>query len=236
MTLRLYELVGANDIRFSPYCWRVRMALAHKGLAAEIVPCKFTDKALIAFSGQTRVPVLVDGERVIADSWNIACYLEDAYPDRPSLFGPGLGRRLTRFFNLWVDGEINPTLLRMIVRDILDIVHPDDREYFRSSREARFGQPLETVQSERHLHMERLAQFLIPVRTMLADSSYLCGDSPGYADYILFGTFQWVRCSSELEVLDSSDPIFEWRERMLDLYGGVARRYGRAMAIRDRST
>lgn len=65
MAITLYELLGADDRRFSPYCWRTRMALAHKGLKAEIVPCKFTDKQLIAFSGQDKVPVLKDSARVV---------------------------------------------------------------------------------------------------------------------------------------------------------------------------
>lgn len=32
MTIQLYELVGADDRRFNPFCWRTRMALAHKRL------------------------------------------------------------------------------------------------------------------------------------------------------------------------------------------------------------
>ena len=39
----------------------------------------------LSFSGQSLVPVLVDGGRVVNDSWNIACYLDEAYPDRPKL-------------------------------------------------------------------------------------------------------------------------------------------------------
>jgi glutathione S-transferase len=35
--------------------------------------------------------VLVDGETAITDSWHIACYLDEAYPDRPSLFGGDIG-------------------------------------------------------------------------------------------------------------------------------------------------
>jgi hypothetical protein len=33
MAIKLYDLAGAEtDRRFSPYCWRARMALVHKGL------------------------------------------------------------------------------------------------------------------------------------------------------------------------------------------------------------
>ena len=39
MTFRLYDLAGADpDRRFSPYCWRTRLALAHKELPVETVP------------------------------------------------------------------------------------------------------------------------------------------------------------------------------------------------------
>src|SRR3546814_11999187 len=71
VTRTLYELVGAEDRRFSPYCWRIRMALAHKCLNAEFETCRFTTKNKIAFSGHKLVPVMVDGERVVNDSWGV---------------------------------------------------------------------------------------------------------------------------------------------------------------------
>ena len=49
MPLKLYELVGTDPSRpFSPFCWRTRMALAHKGLSAETIPWCFTEKDAIA--------------------------------------------------------------------------------------------------------------------------------------------------------------------------------------------
>ena len=104
MALKLFELMGADDRRFSPYCWRARMAVAHKGLDVEYVPCKFTDKDLFAFSGGKTVPVLKDGETVLTDSWDIACHLEEAYPDQPSLFGGAVGRGEARFISEWIPG------------------------------------------------------------------------------------------------------------------------------------
>src|ERR1700742_105597 len=71
-TLTLYELSGKADLRFSPFCWRARLAIAHKGLPVRYVPVAFTDKKTIAFSGQKRVPVLVDGPEIVSDSWKIA--------------------------------------------------------------------------------------------------------------------------------------------------------------------
>ncbi|MDE2478632.1 MAG: glutathione S-transferase N-terminal domain-containing protein, partial [Betaproteobacteria bacterium] len=59
-SLRLFDLAGADEQRrFSPYCWRTRMALAHKGLPVHTIAWRFTDKQAIAASGQGKVPVLV---------------------------------------------------------------------------------------------------------------------------------------------------------------------------------
>jgi len=93
MAIKLYDLAAAeDDRRFSPYCWRAKMALRHKGLEFETVPWRFTDKGMIAFSGQGLVPVLVDGKHTVHDSWRIALYLEEAYPQRPGLFEGGQSR------------------------------------------------------------------------------------------------------------------------------------------------
>ena len=123
MTLRLYDLAGADpNRRFSPYCWRIRLALAHKRLAIETIPWRFTEKAEIAPSGSKTVPVLVDGDRWIADSWTIANYLEDAYPDSPSLFGGAAARRLTRHYSSLADA-VSYTHLDVYKRQV---EHPDD--------------------------------------------------------------------------------------------------------------
>jgi glutathione S-transferase len=97
MALKLFELVGTDEQRpFSPFCWRTRMALAHKGLSAESIPWCFTEKDAIAPHNSEKVPVLIDDETSVADSWAIANYLEDTYSDRPSLFGGEGGRAMGR--------------------------------------------------------------------------------------------------------------------------------------------
>jgi len=53
---------------------------------------RFADVATIrALSGQDKVPIVVDGDQVIHDSWNIATHLETRFPDHPSLFGGEVG-------------------------------------------------------------------------------------------------------------------------------------------------
>ena len=62
------------------------------------------------------------------------------------------------------------------------------------------------------------------LRTTLAAQPYLAGKRPAYADYIVLGSFQWPRCISPYALLAPDDPIFAWRERMLDAFDGMARR------------
>ena len=136
MTRKLYDLAGADpQRRFSPYCWRTKLALAHKGIEVETIPWRFTEKDVIGFSGQGRVPVLIDGDTVVFDSWAIANYLEDTYPDRPSLFGGAGGRALARFVNSWADTVQLAGMIRLVVADIHAHVDEKDKGYFRESRE-----------------------------------------------------------------------------------------------------
>jgi glutathione S-transferase len=115
MPMTLYDLAGAEaDRRFSPYCWRIRFAIAHKGLPVETVPWRFTDKDVIAFSGQGRVPVLVDGDQARAGSWTIANHLE-SNAEGPSLFGGPVGLALTRFVESWTDNVLLPGLVPLIL-------------------------------------------------------------------------------------------------------------------------
>jgi len=224
MTIVMQDLAGADPaLRFSPYCWRTRMALAHKGLAVETIPWRFTEKAALAFSGQGRVPVIRDGDRVVSDSWAIAEYLEASYPDRPSLFGGEAGRAHARFINAWADSVMLGGIARLILRDVLDVVAPQDRAYFRESRETRFRMTLEAVQAERDIRVAELRGSLSPVRLVLGGQQWLGGAAPSYADYIVFGTLQWPRCVSRFEILAADDPVAGWRERTLDLFDGLGR-------------
>jgi glutathione S-transferase len=225
MSLKLFELVGEDEARpFSPYCWRTRMALAHKGLTAESVPWRFTEKAAIAPHGSEKVPVMLDGDKPVTDSWVIANYLEDTYPDRPSLFGGEGGRAMARMLNWWGDIAIIGGIFPMIVADIPNKLAEVDAAYFRQSREARFGKPLEEVTATRDQAVTPFRKSLDPLRLTLKSQPFLGGERPNYADYIVFGGFQWARVVSPFRLLEESDPVYTWRERLFDAFDGMARK------------
>jgi glutathione S-transferase len=224
MALQLYDLAGAEpERRFSPYCWRTKLALMHKGLEFETIPWRFTEKDAIALSGQGRVPVLLDGDRVVFDSWTIATYLEDSYPDRPSLFRGDGGRAVTRFVNAWADTILIGGILRLVVTDIFAHLHDKDRAYFRETREKRLGATLEAVSANRKTDVLTFRKTLEPVRAVLAAQPFLGGEMPAYADYAVFGCFQWARCISSFSLLREDDPVWAWRDRLLSAFDGFAR-------------
>lgn len=225
MTIQLWDLAGAeDDRRFSPYCWRVKMALRHKDLAVRETPWRFTEKGAIAFSGQKFVPVILDRGRSVSDSWQIALYLDEAYPDRPRLFGAGEdARAFALFLKHWSERNVHTAILRAIILDLFDALHDKDKRYFRASRESRLGKTLEEFGADRAGALASLDSVLEPVRALLAEHPFLGGGAPRFADYILFGPFQWARAVSPVRLLEVGDPVFAWRERMLDLFGGYAR-------------
>jgi len=222
MSTVLYELSAKSDRRFSPFCWKARLALAHKGLEAEYVPVAFTDKKTIAFSGQDRVPVLVDEGVTTCDSWDIACYLEDAYPRGRSLFGGEEGRSLTRFVDLWATRTMFPVLVRLVLCDVVEHLDPEDEAYVRETREQQLGATFEQLREQRDSWRDPFREVLGPMRSQLRRDPFLAGRSPAYADYAVFGPFQWARMISPYSLLEKDDPVYAWRERMLDLFGGMA--------------
>ena len=164
MPILMYDLAGAADARrISPFCWRVRLALAHKGLEVETRPWRMVEKDAIAAAGVTTVPVIVDGGRGIGDSWAIADYLDQAYPDRPALFAGPQSRALTQMIHHWTE-RLHRLLVPLILREVLAHIHDMDGVYFRTSREQAFGKPLEAVIDESPAAFQRFDRALSPLR------------------------------------------------------------------------
>jgi glutathione S-transferase len=69
-----------------PYCARVRIALAEKGLEAEVVEVDLKDRPqwIYELNASGRVPVIDDGF-VLPESAVIMGYLDERYPERPLL-------------------------------------------------------------------------------------------------------------------------------------------------------
>jgi glutathione S-transferase len=224
MTRTLYGLCGEDRSRpFSPHVWKTTMALAHKGLDCRFVPLAFTEIPTVEGGAAKTVPYLVDGDEDIIDSFSIALHLDAAYPDRPSLFGGQGGETTARFVEGWSQTTLHPAIARIILLDIHDRLAPEDRAYFRKTRETAFGKSLEAVAAEGPAALAGFAERLNPLRFMLRKQPFFGGAAPLFADYIVFGALQWARIMSPTVLLQPDDPVTDWFERCLDLHGGAGR-------------
>jgi glutathione S-transferase len=100
--LELYQF------ELSHYCEKVRFILDYKGLTyrkVEVTP-GIGQLDLFKMSGQRQVPVLKDGNEVIADSTATAQYLEQKYPDRPIYPTEPRQRALCLILEEWADESI----------------------------------------------------------------------------------------------------------------------------------
>ncbi|MYL23056.1 glutathione S-transferase family protein [Halomonas alkaliantarctica] len=229
MTRTLYDLYGRDErLRFSPYCWRVRMALAHKGLDVTLKPWRFSQKEALAFAHHDQVPVLCDGDKVVTDSFEIMRYLDDAYPEAPVL-GEDVSYQRALFFKHFVERSVAPSLFRIVVLDLLAAIHPGDRDYFRETREARFGCTLEEFHQPEQ-GRAALQKTLAPVRGVLRETPFLDGEIPSGADYLLFGSMMWAYCVSKETLVPPDDEVAHWFERMLAQHNGLA---ANAFTVRD---
>ncbi|MEQ1649202.1 MAG: glutathione S-transferase family protein [Hyphomicrobiaceae bacterium] len=224
MTVMLFDLAGADpDVRFSPYCWRTKMALKHKGVVFEAVPWRFTDKVALEPSGQGRVPTIVDHGLWVHDSWEIAHYLDRAYPDKPILFRDARDEAAARFMATWADMTLHLPILRICLVEIYAALAPQDQAYFRSSREARFGVTLEEFVTDKGKAKSQLLSVLSPMDVSLRASRFLGGETPSYSDYAVFGSLMWPNAVMSEPLLEADTMVGAWFNRMLGLHDGYAR-------------
>jgi glutathione S-transferase len=92
MSIKFYYASG------SPYAWRVWLALERKGVPYHQKTLSFSDGDLKtneyeALNPRRRVPVLVDDDFVLTESGAIVEYIEDRWPNGPSLFAHEPRRR-----------------------------------------------------------------------------------------------------------------------------------------------
>jgi len=83
--------------------------------------------------------------------------------------------------------------------------------------------------SRRDFTLEALARVADkPAADALGEASYLAGETPDYADFVLFGTLMWPYAVSKRDVIDMADPVGMWFARLLDAHDGFARKAARA--------
>ena len=95
--MEMWELRGRDDVRFSTFLVAHPHGAAHKGLNSSSSRWGSATRRRIAFSGQSKVPIVKVGDRVVSDSW------EDRGLPRARISGSSKpvrrrSRRTTRLF------------------------------------------------------------------------------------------------------------------------------------------
>lgn len=223
MSLILYERIGHEGRRPSPFSWRIRYALRHKNVDVDYIPMRFADVETIRrLTGQHMVPVLVDDGHAIHDSWRIAVHLEERFADRPALFGSGAARGMARFINVWSDTVLAPALRQVIYADFVWCLDAGDRAYFRQTRERDLGMTFEEACSDQAAGLATFHRTLAPLERALSEQEFIGGSAPTYADYVVFSVLQWARLGSPRDVVVHGSTVHAWRERMIGLFDRLA--------------
>jgi glutathione S-transferase len=216
--LKLYELDNVEGQSTSPFVWRIKFALRHKGIAYESVPVGFfgirhIGRGLVEPGTLKTLPVVEYAGRFVSESWVIAEWLDETFPDHPRLFSSRPELAMVKFFDKWFGTAVLPPMFRSCVYQIFEHVRPEEQDYFRTTRERMFGQALEMVAADSENYLARMREALLPMRLALRSAPYLGGDQPTYADYIAWGAFIGFSFIVERPLLAPDDALQSWIQR-----------------------
>ncbi len=209
---------------------RQAMALAQQGARGrDRAAGASTDKTVIAPAGAKGRDAGAGRWRAswIDRSWTIAEHLEDQYPDRPSLFGGGAGRALTRFYQGWTDAVLHGALFPDAGRSTSGATPPSRTgNIFAKAARSGWAGPWRP----QHPTARRGCRALRD--EPCCRSAWRCGrkEIPRRRAAALRRLYRLRRSSSGRgrgSAISSChwrliDPVANWRGRMLDLYGGLA--------------
>ncbi len=223
--MKLYDLALADiDVRPSPWCWLAKFAMLHKGVEFETEPVRFADKTHYPDPDPEhgRVPILVTDEETVTDSARIVAWLEKNVPGEP-FTTTDAERAASDFYQAWIGSRVFPFLGPMLFVRVWAHAHEDDKTYFRTTREKHFGKTLEELAATPDLS-KNLEASLQTLAAPLARHKFLGGEKPNLADYQVMSVFMWQRSVVAKPIYEAPQAVEAWKERMLDLFDGYARK------------
>jgi glutathione S-transferase len=211
--MKLYQFA------YSPFAAKCRKCLAWKRLAFEIVEVPYLDRReLVKVSGGVHVPVLVDGNLVIAESARITAYLDETYA--PSLReGRACGPAVA--LEAWADGPLEDVAFRLAAPRLEPRMveqsggREDAPAMFRMIKERRYGAGcLDAWRAAEEELNARLRALLAPFAVTLASSPFLLGEHPTVGDAAVWGNLYMIEAASPGFARALPSPIAEWYARV----------------------
>jgi glutaredoxin 2 len=121
-----------------PFCVKARMIFGLKDTAFELVTLLNDDEATpVGMIGKKMLPILADGERYIAESMDIAAYV-DGLDGTPVLSGPR-NPAVTQWTNDVAGPLFSLALPRWAAADFEEFATPAARAYFTANKERMIG-------------------------------------------------------------------------------------------------
>lgn len=229
MAIKLYDLCAADrEVRFSPYCWRVKFALLHKQLDFETVAVGLAEKKNYPDPDYGKLPILVDDGEIVCDSPVITSYLDRKYPARPLVATDG-ERAFADFLTDWIAAAVYPALAPLTLIKVHALLDHETKVYFRTTREKRFNKTLEEIATDPAFAPRLEAAFGV-LGAALGSRRFLGGASANLCDYIAVSPLMWRRMVTSEPACKLPAAVEDWMERMLDLFDGYARGAKRAQA------
>lgn len=219
MSLLLYEHVAENGQIIDPYSWRIRLALAHMNIEVKTIPISlFKFREFFIKENLTKLPMVVDGDRKIATSWEVANYLERNFPEAPTLFGGEVGAHLAKFVHSWVEKNLLKHLYALIGDRIYELLAINDRPLFEAFLRNEFNLRQDLLGYQKEEKLLKFRKSLDPFRLVMLDHPFLSGELPAYGDFIFYGPLKWAEEIYQGPLIESDDLVYLWKSRMDELF------------------
>ncbi|GAA6000425.1 hypothetical protein JCM10207_008006 [Rhodosporidiobolus poonsookiae] len=211
--LVFYDLVGApGGPYYSPNTYKTRFALLLKGIEFEVRDVKYSDLHKLAaekgFSPIVCPLIQTPSGEYISDSWAIAEWLEENYPDAPSVFLPDsptpvnsqspelvVAKNYARMFTAGF-GDSDPqwsTFFELVVRQLADLFEGEDQEYFKSDKKLGPNGWATFTSLDPAPLIARAQASILPLEHVLSSSAFLTGQkNPGFVDFVAYGRYQML--------------------------------------------
>lgn len=115
-------------------------------------------------------------DKPVVDSWDIAVYLEEQFPNNPSLFHGNPA--VHKFFLHYADHHINNSVFRLVLLDIHKSVGDEKlQDWFRQDRESWMrGKTLEQFAGDTKDNIAKFKKGIALVSSQLEEFPYVTGD------------------------------------------------------------
>jgi glutathione S-transferase len=149
------------------------------------------------------LPVIMDPNtnRFISDSFAIAQYLDEQYPDTPKVLPYGTAALIHAFQTAFFNAARGAFRLCMVKG--AETLNPESKEYYIRTRSEWFGVPWELGPPEERWNELRVVCDTVDGWYSKSTSQFILGDTPCFADFEVAAYFKWIEYCFEKQ---------EWEE------------------------